>query len=143
MAALRSALDTGTTSGFARLAGLSGALLTLVGLALTLLFWKLVPTGDSVSSRLERALELDVLLVPLALLGVLLSLRWPLLAAPILLSAFVSAFVFGFGWYFVLLPSPLAMIGAGGLLYGVAAVLMVVASIRQTPRDGAGPEERR
>ncbi len=142
MIALRSALDAQTTPGFARLAGLTGAALTLAGLALTLLLWTLVPTGDTVPARLERALTLDVLMVPLALLGIILSLRWPLLAAPVLLSASVGAFVFGFGWYLIFLPSPLAIIGVGGFLYGVAAVLMVVAGIMRSPRDGARLEGR-
>ena len=142
MTALRSALDARTTPGFVRLAGLAGAALTLVGLALTLLLWMLVPFGGTVPARLERALTLDVLLVPLALLGVILSLRWPLLAAPVLLSASVGALVFGFGWYLILLPSPLAIIGVGGLLYGVAAVLMVVADIMRSPHDSARLESR-
>ena len=142
MTALRSALDTRTTLGFARLAGLTGAALTLTGLALTLLLWALVPTGDTVPARLERALTLDILLVPLALLGVILSLRWPLLAAPVLLAASVGAFVFGFGWYLVLLPSPLAIIGVGGLLYGVAAAAMILAGITRRSRDGTAREGR-
>ncbi len=142
MTALRSALDTRTTLGFARLAGLTGAALTLTGLALTLLLWALVPTGDTVPARLERALTLDVLLVPLALLGVILSLRWPLLAAPVLLAASVGAFVFGFGWYLILLPSPLAIIGVGGLLYGVAAVAMIFAGITRRSRGGTAREGR-
>lgn len=140
LAALRSALDTRTTSGLARLIGLGGTALTLAGLALTLLVWALVDIGGAVPERMERALTTDALLALLALFGILISVRRPLLASPVLLLAFAGSFAPGFGWYFVLAPSPLAMPGAGGLLYGAAAVIVVVAGIA---RRGAVREEGR
>ena len=138
MAALRAALDSRTKPGRARLVALAGASLTLVGLTLTLL----VPAGDTVPVRLQKALMTDALLALLALFCVLVSLRWLLLAAPVLLLASVGSVVFGYGWYFVLLPSPLAMIGVGGLLYGVCAVVMTVAGAARSSRGGAVREGR-
>ena len=117
-------------------------MLTQAGLALTLLFWVLVPTGDAVPARMETALTMDALLAPVSLVGVLLSLRSLFLATPVLLSAFVGSLVLGFGWYLVLLPSPLALIGVGGLLYGVSAVMMIVAGITRRSRGGAVREGR-
>ncbi len=116
-------------------------MLTLAGLALTLLFWVLFSTGDAVPARMETALRTDALLAPVSLLGVLLSLRSLFLATPVLLSASVGSLVLGFGWYLVLLPSPLALIGVGGLLYGVSAVMMIVAGMRRS-RGGAVREGR-
>ena len=142
MAALRAALNSRTEPGRARLVALAGASLTLAGLALTLLVRVLVPTGDTVPVRLEKALTTDALLALLALFGVLVSLRWLLLAAPVLLLASVGSVVLGYGWYFVLLPSPLAMIGVGGLLYGVSAVMMTVAGAAESSRGGAVREGR-
>ncbi len=142
MAALRSALDTRTTLGFARLAGIGGSLLALAGLALTLLFWVLVSTDDAVPTRMETALTMHALLAPVSLLGVLLSSRSLFLATLVLLAAFVGSFVLGFGWYLVLLPSPLALIGVGGLLYGVSAVMMIVAGIMRRSPGGAVREGR-
>ena len=111
---------------------------TKPGLVLT----PLVPTGDAVPARRERALTTDALLVLPALFGVPVSSRWLLLAAPVLLFAFVGSFSLGYGWYLVLRPSPLATIGFGGFLHGVSAVMMIVAGVARSSRGGEVREGR-
>jgi hypothetical protein len=63
--------------------------------------------------------------------------RWPLLSALILLGAFVGSFVAGLGWYLLFLPL-LVLVGFGGILYLVAAVMMVHAALARASRRGAG-----
>ncbi len=137
---MRLALEGQTRIGWARLAGLAGVVLTLAGLALQgLLMLVLLATGDfplveGNVGRLEEIATAHALFALLALLGVLL-LRWPVVSALVLLVAFAGSFVAGFGWYFLLTPSPLALAGAGGLLYSVAAIITIVSVVEPSRRE--------
>lgn len=125
---MRLALGSQTRIGWARRAGLAGVVLTLAGLALQeLLVFVLLAAGDfplieESAGRLDEIATAHALFALLAILGLFLS-RWPAISALVLLVAFAGSFVAGFGWYLLLTPSPLALAGAGGLLYLVAAVI--------------------
>ena len=133
---------TQTRIGRARLVGLAGVLSTFVGIGLWAIFLLMLLLLDTLGrplphpsdwGKLPEALTTDALLALLALVGVLLS-RWPLLSALVLLVASVGSIVWGFGWYMLLAgPSPLLPVGLGGILYLVAAIMMVHAAL--TPWD--------
>ncbi len=92
----------------------------------------LFPSGERFAGPdlLGEAATANVVCALLALLTVLFLSGCPLLSATTLFFAFVGSFVAGFGWYFVLLPPPLALVGGGAPLYLVATGLMVAATFK-------------
>ena len=130
--------------GSARLLGLAGVFSTFASVGFYALVWlmELVLSAffpaqiESSWGKVPEALTTDALLALLALVGVLLP-RWPLLSALVLLVASVGSIVWGFGWYFLLTPSPLLFAGLGGVLYLVAAIMMVHAALTGSSRQEA------
>lgn len=123
-----------TKVGLARLAGSAGAVLVLSGLALWMLFMLvLFPSGERFGGPdlLDEAATANAVCALLALLSILFLSGRPLLSAVVLTIAFVGSFIAGFGWYFILTPSPLVLVGGGDLLYLVAAGLMVAATFEE------------
>ncbi len=126
-----------TRGGLARLVGSAGAVLVLSGLALWMLFMLVFfPNGERFGGPdlLDEAATANAVCALLALLSVLFLSGRPLLSAVVLAIAFVVSFIVGFGWYFILTPSPLALVGGGNLLYLVAAGLMVATSFEERSR---------
>ena len=140
MRSIEAVWRTQTRIGRARLVGVAGALSTFASAGFYALVWlmELVLSAffpaqiDNSWGKLPEALAIDVLLALLALLGVLLY-RWPPISALVLLVASAGSIVWGLGWYFLLTPSPLFLAGLGGVLYLVAAAMMVHAVL--TPWD--------
>ncbi len=132
---MRRAATPHTPLGWARLAGSSAATLTTGGLAAWAV-WSLLVFGDFArpgAGLLPVVAVAQALIAPMALLGVL-SPR-PRLSAFVLLVSFVGSFIFAFGWYLLLLPFPLVLIGVGNLLYLVSAVTMVGAALAEQPHQ--------
>lgn len=123
----------------ARLVGSVGAIL-----ALTAAFFMLLTPGAGPSPGIPVANALCALL---ALMGVLVLERRPILSALVLFVASFGSFVWGLGWYFSLaLPFPLGPVVVGSLLYFVAMVLALVMAttelagkaLTEPPRREAG-----
>lgn len=107
----------------------------MVGFALWALFLVvLFPVDPSIPDKLQGAIVLHALFALVALLGTVLPWRIP--SALILFVAFFGAFVWGAGWYFVLLPA-FFLVGLGDILYLVAAILMVNATLARRPPHNA------
>jgi hypothetical protein len=123
---------------WARLVGLAGAVCTLVGLAIFLSLnpfdgsW---PINSQAQRRLLTALALFALL---ALVGVLVPWRRPLISAVILLIALAGSLT-AKSWYFLLVPYvPVNLIGIGSVLYLIAIAVMVAAVLAGSRRDDEG-----
>lgn len=111
----------------ARLIGLTGALLVMVGL-----------TAGVVWALLNAPFDLGpaFILVVQALIAALV-VRWIFLySGPhallcVLLLAFLGSFAVGFGWYFLLflLYTPFGLVGVGILLYLIAAAFSVAPAL--------------
>ncbi|CAA9423326.1 MAG: hypothetical protein AVDCRST_MAG37-92 [uncultured Rubrobacteraceae bacterium] len=126
-----------TRVGLARLMGSAGAVLVLTGLAFWVLFVLLLfPSGERFggSDLLDEAATAHAVCALFVLLSVLFLSERPLLSAVVLMVAFLGSFVAGFGWYFVLLPPPLALAGGDDLLYLVSAGLLVAATFEERSR---------
>ena len=95
----------------------------------------LFPVDPRAPEKLQWAVTSDVVFALVALLGV--AVPWRIASALILLVAFFGSFVWGLGWYFVFLPA-FFPVGLGDVLYLVAAIMIVLAALRGSPRRAAG-----
>lgn len=124
-----------TKIGQARLAGIAGVALALIGVLLHLVFlWLFFPFDARETAIIQNLAVAHAISALLASLGVFSS-KWPTFSAFVMSVSFLGSFVVGGGWYFLLTPSPLALAGVGGLLYLASGSLMVAAAL-------AGPSRR-